>query len=78
MVVKDDIQKMRNKINVFKLDFEYTKDLVIRDKALKPINTEDEYYVCPVCNSHISDYYDYKDKFCSECGQRLDWKGLGL
>lgn len=40
------------------------------------VPTEQEVYVCPVCGEYFGDRYDgfYKQRFCSECGQRLDWE----
>lgn len=29
---------------------------------------EEEYYECPICGKRV-----YKDKYCSTCGQKLDW-----
>lgn len=35
---------------------------------------KDDTYKCPCCEKEYETYYDgYLKKFCSECGQALDW-----
>lgn len=29
--------------------------------------------ICPNCKDELNEYY--KNKYCKECGQRLDWSG---
>lgn len=40
------------------------------------VPSEQEVYVCPVCGEYFGDCHDlfYKQKYCPECGQRLDWE----
>lgn len=33
---------------------------------------EDGNYVCPRCGGSVG-YYDMEDKYCSGCGQKIDW-----
>lgn len=42
---------------------------ILRDK-------NDDVYDCPVCGGVVS-IYDYSDDYCSNCGQRIDWKAEG-
>ena len=52
-----------------------------RDMAKNPIiegHDEQDYIRCPSCNEIIADNEtpdEWRDKFCSNCGQRLDWSG---
>ena len=34
---------------------------------------EDGSYVCPRCGGSVG-YYDMEDKYCSDCGQKIDWR----
>lgn len=44
------------------------------------------YFGCPVCGSEVGgfvitgsgddDWSTHQDKFCSECGQRIDWSNV--
>ena len=29
--------------------------------------------ICPNCKTELNEYYKYANKFCKECGQRIDW-----
>lgn len=45
---------------------------------LKPVVVEDEIFVisdkaCPFCNEDLTEYYE-KQKYCSNCGQKIDWE----
>lgn len=43
----------------------------------------DNYFGCPVCGNKVggflitgsgeNDWHTHRDKFCSECGQKIDW-----
>lgn len=61
---------------------------IMNEKGLKPIIREgvtyqDKTYWCPNCNNRVGGYvtlgsgendWSYqKDKFCSECGTKIDW-----
>lgn len=35
------------------------------------LNGIDHLGICPVCDSYVQ----YGDKYCSNCGQKLEWKG---
>lgn len=59
-------------------------------KGLKPVKSNDRdrtgehYWLCPNCNSRVGGYiitgggYDdwsyEEDKFCRECGTKINWK----
>ena len=30
--------------------------------------------ICPNCKTELNEYYQDTNKFCKECGQRLDWE----
>lgn len=56
------------------------KDCVEKQIAKKPIedieNTDKVYgeaYNCPVCGENVG-MYDIKNKYCPECGQKIDWE----
>lgn len=38
----------------------------------KPVANEEGVVECPFCGESV-DYYIYLDKYCSNCGQALDW-----
>lgn len=52
-------------------------------KKMKSIGWGDTYYVCPSCGKKVAGYYttgggdnDWgyrKDKFCCNCGLKMDW-----
>lgn len=62
-------------------------------KGIRPIKSNDRdvtgehYWMCPKCKNRVGGFiitgkgYDdcgYKeDKFCSECGTKIDWKSFG-
>ena len=39
----------------------------------KPVANEEGGVECPFCGESV-DYYIYLDKYCSNCGQALDWR----
>lgn len=59
-------------------------------KSLKPIRSADRdrsgehYWLCPNCKTRVGgyiitgggcdDWHYEKDKFCSECGTKIDWR----
>lgn len=51
------------------------KELVERATPMQPeFNHDEDTYECPCCGKTYETYYDgYLKKFCSECGQALDW-----
>lgn len=51
------------------------KELVERATPMQPeFNHDEDTYECPCCGKTYETYYDgYLRKFCSECGQALDW-----
>lgn len=60
-------------------DYEIVLEALKRNEPMKAIYTRIEDYktgnfwdepTCPKCKSFVID----GDKFCSECGQKLDWK----
>lgn len=62
---------------LIKESYDTLEKLVERDTPKKPIKrkgnyTEKHYYDCPKCEFEKS----FFGKFCSECGQRLDWSEL--
>jgi hypothetical protein len=44
------------------------------------------YFGCPICRNKVggflltgngeNDWGTHKDKFCNECGQKIDWSGV--
>ena len=34
---------------------------------------EDGSWLCPRCGGTVG-FYDMEDKYCSECGQKIDWR----
>lgn len=38
------------------------------------VQGEQEEYYCPRCNEWIT--WDFRWKWCAECGQKLDWSGV--
>lgn len=40
----------------------------------KPVANEEGGVECPFCGESV-DYYIYPEKYCSNCGQALDWDG---
>ena len=52
------------------------EQLVVRDTPKKvEIGTSKNFKfpICPNCKVESNEYYKYANKFCKECGQRLDW-----
>ncbi len=50
------------------------KELVVRDKPIKPIGNPRKEQKCASCKSY--DFYDggyMSDKYCRYCGQAIDW-----
>ena len=39
----------------------------------KPVPNCSDEYVCPICNSLVVLSSGYKQPFCYQCGQALDW-----
>ena len=39
-----------------------------------PVANEEGGVECPFCGESV-DYYIFTDKYCSNCGQALDWDG---
>ena len=40
----------------------------------KPVDEYDDgHWICPRCGAGVG-YYDIEDKYCSECGQKIDWR----
>lgn len=58
---------------------ELLQELVDKEKAEKGIYkvvnykilNQENYYICPKCNSHISSLFH--NNYCGNCGQKLDW-----
>lgn len=51
--------------------------LVERDTLKKVeigISKNFKFPICPNCKTELNEYYKYANKFCKECGQRLDWR----
>ena len=61
---------------------EKTLENAADDVPMNPIINELNEARCPICNSHVWEYYVHKgesfyvhkdENFCNKCGQRLDW-----
>ena len=55
-------------IAVKNLELQIPKKAIIHVKGTSGYNT---FASCPNCHKMIS---DFKPKFCSECGQKIDWR----
>ena len=58
---------------------DYLISLIERDTPKKVEVGASKYFmfpVCPNCKVELNEYY--KNKYCKECGQRLDWNDKGL
>ena len=52
------------------------RDLVDRDTPKKvEIGTSKNFKfpICPKCKTELNEFYKDANKFCKECGQRIDW-----
>ena len=77
-------QKLTNRIykydhieDVYK-DLEVLGELVDRAIEVEPFKESLADYMCPMCGAGLSfdalnDPIEYAPKFCSNCGQKLDW-----
>lgn len=79
MTEEQAIEIITNAIQKDGMTVERDMALAIVQKSLeKQIPKEVEYdsglFICPNCGD--SKYILFGDKFCVECGQRLDWIGL--
>ncbi len=57
--------------------FEILEQLVDKDTPKKfVIGTSKgfKFPICPNCKTELNEYYKDANKFCKECGQRLDWR----
>lgn len=50
-------------------DWNYFIDIVERNKAKTPL----EFSMCPNCRQSVAGGKSVSLKFCTECGQKLDW-----
>ena len=50
-----------------------SRDLIEKQKEIKPIEKQSyvlSHWYCPICNGGL-----YSDqKYCDECGQKIDWE----
>lgn len=63
--------------------FDHLIDLEKRIKELEERNTPKKveigtlkyfkFPICPNCKVELNEHYKNANKFCKECGQRLDW-----
>lgn len=64
-----------NEIQLVRYAVRIARDLVDRNTPKKVEIGTLEYFrfpICPNCKEELNEYY--KNKYCKECGQRLDWK----
>lgn len=59
-------------------DFILFKKLVNKATPKKPIDESLVYKLCPTCEAYLNfdalnDPVKYAPKYCSNCGQRIDW-----
>ena len=55
---------------------DYLISLIERDEPKKVeigASKNFKFPICPNCKTELNEYYKYANKFCKECGQRLDW-----
>lgn len=57
MKVKEAFEKLLEKDTPQKVEIGTSKDF--------------KYPICPNCKVELNEYY--KNKYCKDCGQRLDW-----
>ena len=36
---------------------------------------EDGHWICPRCGQDVS-FYEWKNNYCSDCGQKIDWRKI--
>ena len=72
-----DFKSYVNELDIPRDDYkgimEYIDDapaLLKEQEAVKPI-TEHHLFLCPVCKNTLF----REQKFCHECGKRIDWEG---
>lgn len=78
--VRDEISFSDDEFGESKTSSNVNEELIDKEKAMKPIlyrvNKYDEYFFkCPKCSCELG-YGIIKStlfKYCSECGQKLDW-----
>ena len=64
------VQTSKEKVTLFKSS-EYLQELVDRATPKKPIQKAAGRTVCPNCERSIA--REVSPRYCSVCGQRLDW-----
>lgn len=60
-------------------DYEFLKTAIEKQVLKKPLKESLADYGCPTCRAHINfdglnGNVEHAPKYCSECGQRLDWR----
>lgn len=63
--------------------YERLQELVNKEKAMKPLlykvnEYDDHFHKCPKCGCEIGNHILKSTlfKYCSECGQKLDWSTI--
>ena len=36
---------------------------------------EDGHWICPRCGQDVS-FYEWRNNYCSDCGQKIDWRRI--
>lgn len=49
------------------------KQAVEKQTPKKPVPYFSDEYKCPICDSLVNLSSGYKQPFCYECGQKIDW-----
>ena len=60
-------------------DYEFLETALAKQTLKKPLKESLADYNCPTCGAHINfdglnGKIEHAPKYCSECGQRLDWR----
>lgn len=58
---------------IYHKEFETINQSLERNEAKKVINTKFGFDLCPNCDNTFYNY-EYEDKYCKNCGQRLSWE----
>ena len=73
---RNEVLKKEGHFHIGTLTMGIIEKLVERDTPKKiEIGTSHnfKYPICPNCKIELNEYYKYANKYCKECGQRLDW-----
>lgn len=80
IATENDIRKVLEEAYKFPLNltpqYKFIYEALKRNKPMKVEIGTSKYFkfpICPNCKTELNEYYKYANKFCKECGQKLDW-----